>query len=92
MRANESEASRLEHRLANLVNEAYQLTPEEIDLAFGRRRRRGCRSRGENHPNLARLLPIKQRLAAVDRLIDRAVYLLYGLTEDEIAYLVEAKM
>ena len=31
------------------------------------------------------LLPIKQRLSATDRLIDQIVYVLYGLTEDEIA-------
>ena len=34
LRANEAEASRLERRLADLVNEAYQLTPEEIDLLW----------------------------------------------------------
>ena len=31
------------------------------------------------------LLPIKERLAMTDRLIDQIVYRLYGLTEEEIA-------
>jgi hypothetical protein len=31
------------------------------------------------------LLPLKARLAATDRLIDRVVYRLYGLTEEEVA-------
>ena len=35
--------------------------------------------------SLTRLLPIKQRLAATDALIDQVVYRLYGLTEAEIA-------
>lgn len=35
--------------------------------------------------SLARLLSVKQQLAATDRLVDRVVYLLYGLTEEEIA-------
>ncbi len=35
--------------------------------------------------SLAKLLPIKQRLAASDRLIDHVVYRLYGLTAEEIA-------
>ena len=30
-------------------------------------------------------MPIKQRLTTTDRLIDRVVYLLYGLTEEDIA-------
>lgn len=34
--------------------------------------------------SLARLLPLKQRLAATDRLIDLIVYRLYGLTEEEV--------
>jgi hypothetical protein len=35
--------------------------------------------------NLARLLPIKSRLAATDQLIDRIVYHLYGVREEERA-------
>jgi len=34
--------------------------------------------------SLAKLLPLKQRLAATDRLIDLLVYRLYGLTEEEV--------
>jgi len=34
--------------------------------------------------SLATLLPLKQRLAATDRLIDLLVYRLYGLTEEEV--------
>jgi hypothetical protein len=43
------------------------------------------RLRAEYAASLDVLLPIKRRLAAADRLIDRVVYVLYGLTEDEIA-------
>ena len=35
--------------------------------------------------SLDRLLPLKARLAATDRLIDLVVYRLYGLTEEEVA-------
>jgi len=43
----------------------------------------------EHAASLAVLLPLKQRLAATDRLIDQAVYRLYGLTDDEIAIVEE---
>lgn len=39
----------------------------------------------EYEASLAKLLPIKQKLALTDRLIDQIVYKLYGLTEEEIA-------
>ncbi|GAB4405976.1 MAG: hypothetical protein Kow00123_18450 [Anaerolineales bacterium] len=39
----------------------------------------------EYEGSLGKLLPVKARLAATDRLIDLVVYRLYGLTEDEIA-------
>jgi hypothetical protein len=46
----------------------------------------GLRGRieAEYEKSLATLLPIKQQLQATDALIDRIVYQLYGLTEDEI--------
>jgi hypothetical protein len=44
----------------------------------------------EYEASLDKLLPIKQRLAATDRLIDRVVYQLYGLSDEEIA-VVEGK-
>ena len=34
--------------------------------------------------SLERVLPLKDRLAKTDALIDQAVYRLYGLTEEEI--------
>ena len=34
--------------------------------------------------SLQRVLPLKERLAGTDRLIDQVVYRLYGLTEEEI--------
>ena len=34
--------------------------------------------------SLQRILPLKERLARTDRLIDQVVYRLYGLTEEEI--------
>lgn len=37
-----------------------------------------------------KLAPLKERIAATDRLIDRIVYRLYGLTEEEVA-VVEGK-
>ena len=49
-----------------------------------------ARFAAEYATSLAKLLPIKQRLAATDRLIDQIVYLLYGLTDEEIA-VVEGK-
>ena len=44
----------------------------------------------EYESSLGKLLPIKGRLAATDRLIDQVVYRLYGLTEEEVA-VVEGK-
>ena len=43
------------------------------------------RLKGEYEASLARLLPLKERLRATDRLIDLIVYRLYGLTEEEVA-------
>ncbi len=40
--------------------------------------------RAEYEKSLAALLPLKQRLARTDRLIDLVVYGLYGLTEEEV--------
>jgi hypothetical protein len=45
--------------------------------------------RAEYEKSLAALLPLKQRLARADRLIDLVVYGLYGLTEEEVG-VVEA--
>ena len=44
-----------------------------------------ARLAGEYAASLERLLLLKVRLAATDRLIDRVVYQLYGLTEAEVA-------
>jgi hypothetical protein len=44
----------------------------------------------EYEASLGKLLPLKARLAATDRLIDLIVYRLYGLTEEEVA-IVEHK-
>jgi hypothetical protein len=43
------------------------------------------RLKAEYEKSLAVLLPIKERLAFTDKLIDQIVYRLYGLTEEEIA-------
>lgn len=45
----------------------------------------------EYEASLARLLPLKARLAATDRLIDLLVYRLYGLTEAEVAIVEGAR-
>jgi len=50
-----------------------------LDNAFEQRMRQ------EYEKSLALLLPIKQKLAATDWLIDQLVYRLYGLTEEEVA-------
>jgi hypothetical protein len=42
------------------------------------------RVRNEYEGNLERVLPLKERLAKTDALIDQVVYRLYGLTEEEI--------
>lgn len=39
----------------------------------------------EHATSLPALLPLKARLAETERLIDRAMYRLYGLTDNEIA-------
>jgi len=38
----------------------------------------------EFEDSMARLVPLLARIEATDRLIDRIVYRLYGLTEEEI--------
>jgi len=43
------------------------------------------RLKSEYETSLAKLLPLKQRLAATDRLIDQIVYRLYELNDEEIA-------
>ncbi len=40
---------------------------------------------------MGKLLPLIERIAATDELIDQIVYKLYGLTEEEIG-IVEGKM
>ena len=42
------------------------------------------RLRREYEESLERVLPLKERLAKTDALIDQVVYRLYGLTEEEI--------
>jgi len=39
----------------------------------------------EFNESLAKLTPLKERIAATDRLIDLIVYRLYGLTDEEVA-------
>ena len=45
----------------------------------------------EYRNSLEKLLPLKTRLAATDRLIDLIVYRLYGLTEEEVAVVEGAR-
>ena len=49
------------------------------------------RVRKEYEGSLERVLPLKERLAKTDALIDQVVYRLYGLTEEEIG-VVEGKV
>ncbi|MFL5626936.1 MAG: hypothetical protein ACJ788_15240 [Ktedonobacteraceae bacterium] len=41
--------------------------------------------RNKYEASLEKVLPLKERLARMDALIDQVVYRLYGLTEEEIA-------
>ena len=50
----------------------------------------GARLQREYENSLEKLLPIKERLAKTDWLIDQIVYRLYGLTEEEVK-IVERK-
>ena len=67
---------------------------ELIDILHRNRTRLGvslndarlvARLKAEYEKSLAVLMPIKERLAFTDNLIDQIVYRLYGLTEEEIA-------
>ncbi|MGB2773759.1 MAG: restriction endonuclease, partial [Anaerolineae bacterium] len=69
----------LEDLLAVLRQNRRKLTVDPSARAFQER------LQAEHAASLAKLLPLKARLAATDRLIDQAVYTLYGLTDDEIA-------
>ena len=68
-----------EELLAVLRQNRRKLTVDPSARAFQER------LQAEHAASLAKLLPLKARLAATDRLIDQAVYTLYGLTDDEIA-------
>ena len=68
----------LEELLAVLRQNRRKLTVDPSARAFQER------LQAEHGASLAKLLPLKARLAATDRLIDQAVYKLYGLTDDEI--------
>ena len=54
------------------------------------RREPGDTLRAEFDGSVGKLGPLRERIAATDRLIDAVVYKLYGLTEEEIA-IVEGK-
>ena len=73
-----------EEILAVLCKNQKNLQMDVSDVAFLNR------LDSEYQSSLQKLIPLKERLAATDRLIDQIVYQLYGLTEEEIA-IVEAK-
>jgi hypothetical protein len=87
--------TRLQNYLGDYQKGEAHLAPDELlDILRQNRRRlradpaaRAFQTRlaGEYAASLERLLPLKSRLAATDRLIDRVVYQLYGLTEEEVA-------
>ena len=87
--------SRLCNYLGDYQNDEPELSYEELeDILFKNRSRLGIglsdtrfttRLRIEYDKSLALLLPIKEQLARIDKLIDQVVYKLYSLTEDEIA-------
>jgi len=87
--------TKLRHYLGDYQKGEPHLTLEEF-LAILRKNRRKLRvdvsARAfqerlaqEYRASLNKLLPLKARLAATDRLIDLIVYRLYGLTEEEVA-------
>ncbi|MBC7249930.1 MAG: Eco57I restriction-modification methylase domain-containing protein [Anaerolineae bacterium] len=92
--------TRLRNYLGDYQKNESHLTLEEL-LAILRKNRRRLqvdpsarafqeRLAREYGASLDKLLPLKARLAATDRLIDLIVYRLYGLTEEEVA-VVEGK-
>ncbi len=95
-----SNKTRLQGYLGDYQKGQPHLTLEELLAVLRQNRRRLAvdpskrafqeRLQAEYDASLARLLPLKQRLAATDRLIDQVVYRLYGLTEDEIAIVEES--
>jgi len=86
--------TRLQHYLGDYQKGEAHLTLDELlDILRGNRRRlqvdpsaRAFQERLEQEyaASLGKLLPLKARLAATDRLIDLIVYRLYGLTEEEV--------
>ncbi len=90
-----SNKTKLRNYLGDYQKGEPHLTLEEL-LAILRRNRRKLRVdpsarafqerlEREYQASLDKLLPLKRRLAATDRLIDLIVYRLYGLTEEEVA-------
>ena len=87
--------TRLQHYLGDYQKGEAHLTLDELlDILRANRRRlqvdpsaRAFQERLEQEyaASLGKLLPLKARLAATDRLIDLIVYRLYGLTEEEVA-------
>jgi len=92
--------TRLQNYLGDYQKGEAHLTLEELlDVLRANRRRLRAdpsarafqeRLEQEYEASLGKLLPLKARLAATDRLIDLIVYRLYGLTEEEVA-IVEPK-
>ena len=74
----------LEELLAILRKNRRRLQVDPTARAFQERLAR------EYEASLGKLLPLKARLAATDRLIDLIVYRLYGLTAEEVAIVEEA--
>jgi len=64
--------------LETLRRNARKLAVDPSGRAFQERRAQ------EYNASLEKLLPLKNRLAATNRLIDSIVYRLYGLTQEEI--------
>lgn len=66
--------------LCDILKQNHRLLSVEIDDS------RTCQQlEVEYQGTLKKLLPLKERLDATDRLIDMIIYRLYGLTEDDIA-------
>jgi len=91
----------LRNYLGDYQKGEHHLTLKELlDILRKNRRRLGVdptardfqeRLEQEYRASLKRLLPLKARLAATDRLIDLIVYRLYGLTEEEVVVVEGAR-
>jgi len=74
-----------EQLVAELTRLGVRYLSRQSDAGVVKARAFQERLAGEYQSSPGKLLPVKARLSATDRLIDQIVYALYGLTDEEIA-------